>query len=95
MRRWPPVRRALGLARGLHMSAKHPTCDVHSEGDVDPRRLDVGLWRAGRSRIDLVGPSHHIGFSRLLASGRRRINSDGASQKRRRVLEWERKRQTR
>lgn len=54
MRRWPPVRRAVGLARGLHMSAKHPTCDVHSKGDVDPRRLDVGLWRAGRSEQGIV-----------------------------------------
>jgi hypothetical protein len=71
MRRWPPVRRDPGLARAFAHECKTPTCDVHRDGDVDPRRLDAGLWRAGKvgvgysSGIDLVGPSYHVGFSRL------------------------------
>lgn len=95
MKRGSLVRRAVGLARGLHKSANHQHATSTARVMSTP-----GDWTSGcgerevrsmvySSMIDLVGPSHDIGFSRLLASGRRRINSNGASQKRRRVLEWE------
>lgn len=41
------------FGQGFAQERKSPTCDVHSEGDVYPRRLDVGLWRAGGSEYGI------------------------------------------
>lgn len=66
-----PGSQSPGFGQGFAHERKTPKCSVDDHGDVDPGRLDIGMWESERdergysSGVDLVGASHHVGFSRL------------------------------